>query len=228
MFSNGTGLYLLLTLPFMALGLLAQRWVKRSFARWSQVDAGGPTGEQVARQILAANGLGSMAVEVTPGELSDHYDPRTRVIRLSAAVASSRSVASVAVAAHECGHAIQHARGMAAFRFRGVLAGPVGLASNYWMILLMAGFFLHSLGMIKLAIGLYAVAVLFHIVTLPVEFDASRRAMGQLRTLGLAGGSTVLAGSRNVLTAAAMTYVVGALAAIAQLLYFALQFLDER
>ena len=224
---HGFGLYLILTVPFMLLGLGAQRWVKSAFSKWSQVDAGGPTGEEIARQILSANGIGDIPVEITPGALSDHYDPRGRVIRLSEAVARSRSVASVAVAAHECGHAIQHARGNAFFKLRNALAVPVGFASNFWMILLMAGIFLNAFGLIKIAIALYAAAVLFHIVTLPVEFDASRRAMGQLETLGLTANGTVRTGARNVLTAAAMTYVVGALAAIAQLLYFVLAFLGN-
>ena len=149
--NSNFGLYLALTIPFMVLGFVAQRWVKSAFEKWSQVDSGGPNGAEVARRILAANGLGEMPISVTPGELSDHYDPRDRSIHLSQAVAGSSSVASIAVAAHECGHAIQHAKGMASFKLRGALAGPVGFASNGWMFVLMGGVLLKSVGMIQVA-----------------------------------------------------------------------------
>jgi Zn-dependent membrane protease YugP len=223
--SSNLGLYLALTIPFMILGFVAQSWVKKSFATWSQVDSGGPNGADVARRILDANGLAGMPISVTPGELSDHYDPRDRSIHLSQAVAGSSSVASVAVAAHECGHAIQHAKGMASFKLRGALAGPVGFASQGWMFVLFGGVLLHSIGMIQVAIALYALVVLFYLVTLPVEFDASRRAMGQLQVVGLSSNPQVVSGARRVLSAAAMTYVVAALAAIAQLVYFVATYL---
>jgi uncharacterized protein len=218
-------LYIALTIPPLLLGFAAQAWVKRSFSKWSQVDAGGLAGADVARQILDANGLSAVPISITPGELSDHYDPRSRSIHLSEAVARSSSVASVAVAAHEVGHAIQHAKGNAFFKFRSVLAPPVSITSQYWIYLLLAGLFLRQVGLIQLAIALYALAVVFHIVTLPVEFDASRRAMGQLQVLGVTANGTVQTGARNVLSAAAMTYVAGALAAIAQLIYFVLAFM---
>ena len=221
-------IYLAFTIPPLLLGLAAQRWVKNSFARWSEVSAGAVTGADVARQILAANGLQSIPVSVTPGELSDHYDPRDRSVHLSQAVAQSSSVASIAVAAHEVGHAIQHAKGSAFFKFRTVLAAPVQLASQYWIFLLFGGMLLGQLNLVGLGIALYAVVVLFHVVTLPVEFDASRRAMGQLETLGITANGTVHTGARNVLTAASMTYVAGALAAISQLMYFLYAFLGQR
>jgi uncharacterized protein len=221
-------IYLAFIIPPLLLGLYAQHWVKKSFAKWSEVSAGNISGAEVAQRILAASGLQSIPVSVTPGELSDHYDPRDKSIHLSQAVAQSSSVASIAVAAHEVGHAIQHAKGNAFFKFRTVLATPVQLASQYWIFLLFGGMLLGQLNLIGLGIALYAVVVLFSLVTLPVEFDASRRAMGQLEALGITTNGTVHDGARNVLTAAAMTYVAGALAAVSQLLYFLYIFMGQR
>ena len=152
---------------------------------------------------------------MTPGELSDHYDPRDKSVHLSQAVAQSNSVASIAVAAHEVGHAIQHAKGNAFFQFRTVLAGPVADRQPALDLPLLAGILLRQLNLIGLARSCTPLVVLFHLVTLPVEFDASRRAMGQLDALGITSDGTVHAGARNVLSAAAMTYVAAALAALA-------------
>jgi uncharacterized protein len=221
-------LYLAFAIPPLILGLAAQAWVKNSFAKWSEVPAGRLAGADVARRILEANGLGSIPVSVTPGELSDHYDPRDRSVHLSQAVAQSSSVASIAVAAHEVGHAIQHARGNAFFKLRTALAGPVQFASQAWIFLLFGGLIFGALGLVKLGIALYAIVVLFAIVTLPVEFDASRRAMGSLEALGITSDGTVRKGARTVLTAAAMTYIAGALAAISQLAYFLYVFAGQR
>jgi Zn-dependent membrane protease YugP len=221
---HGFGLYLVFFIPPLLLGLAAQWWVKSSFAKWSAVEAGRHTGADVARIILNANGLDSIPISVTPGELSDHYDPRDRSIHLSEAVARSASVSATSVAAHECGHAIQHARANVFFQVRSALARPVGFASGLFMPLLLIGFVANALGLVLAAIALYSVAVLFHIVTLPVELDASRRARRQLADLGFFENPVVAKGSRQVLTAAAMTYIAGALAAIAQLIYFILAF----
>jgi Zn-dependent membrane protease YugP len=221
-------LYLAFVIPPLLIGLWAQHWVKSSFAKWSEVPAGAVSGAEVARRILAANGLQSIPVSVTPGELSDHYDPRDKSVHLSQAVAQSNSVASIAVAAHEVGHAIQHAKGNAFFKLRTVLAQPVQIASQFWIFLLFGGIILRQLGLIELGIALYAIVVVFHIVTLPVELDASRRAMGQLEVLGITADGTVHTGARTVLTAAAMTYVAGALAALSQLAYFIYAFLGQR
>jgi Zn-dependent membrane protease YugP len=177
------------------------------------------TGAQVARRVLDANGLNEVPVEETPGSLSDHYDPRSRSVHLSPEVFQQVSVASTAVAAHEVGHAIQHAKSYAFFKFRSTLFPAVQFASNIWMLFLLGGIFLQITGFIVLAIALYAVAVLFTLVTLPVEFDASSRAKRQLTDLGLVA-SNEAAGVQSTLKAAAWTYVAGALAAVAQLLYF--------
>jgi len=204
----------------LVLGFWAQHKVKSTFAKNLEVPvANGMTGAQVARRVLDANGLNEVPVEETPGSLSDHYDPRSRSVHLSPEVFQQVSVASTAVAAHEVGHAIQHAKSYAFFKFRSTLFPAVQFASNIWMLFLLGGIFLQITGFIVLAIALYAVAVLFTLVTLPVEFDASGRAKRQLTDLGLVASSEA-AGVQSTLKAAAWTYVAGALAAVAQLLYF--------
>jgi Zn-dependent membrane protease YugP len=204
----------------MVLGFWAQHRVKSTFARNLEVPvANGMTGAQVARRILDSNGLQEVPVEETPGTLSDHYDPRSRSVHLSPEVFRGVSVASTAVGAHEVGHALQHANAYAFFRFRSALFPAVQFASNIWMLFLLGGLFLGILGFVYIAIALYAIAVLFQLVTLPVEFDASRRADRQLRDLGLVAANEG-DGVRATLKAAAWTYVAAALAAIAVLLYY--------
>jgi len=204
----------------MVIGFWAQHRVKTTFARNLEVPvANGMTGAQVARRILDANGLNEVPVEETPGSLSDHYDPRSKSIHLSPEVFRGVSIASTAVGAHEVGHAIQHAQAYAFFRFRSAMFPAVQFASNIWMLFLIGGIFLNILGFIYVAVALYAIAVLFTIVTLPVEFDASSRAKRQLGDLGLVA-ATEGAGVKSVLKAAAWTYVAGALAAVAMLLYY--------
>ena len=185
------------------------------------------TGEQVARQILDANGLQSVPVNAVPGQLSDHYDPRGRSVNLSEPVYGAATISSTAVAAHEVGHAIQHAKAYFPMTVRSALWPVTAFASSAWMFLLIAGALLSSLGLIYVAIGLFSAVVLFQVVTLPVEFDASRRAAVQLKTLGIANPDESV-GVRKVLTSAALTYVAGALAAIAQLGYFVITFLGNR
>jgi uncharacterized protein len=204
----------------MVLGFWAQHKVKSTFARNLEVPvANGMTGAQIARRILDANGLNEVPVEETPGTLSDHYDPRSRSVHLSPEVYGQVSVASTAVGAHEVGHAIQHAQAYAFFRFRSAMFPAVQFASNIWMLFLIGGIFLGILGFIYVAIALYAIAVLFQFVTLPVEFDASRRAKRQLNDLGLVA-SNEATGVQATLKAAAWTYVAAALAAVAVLLYY--------
>jgi Zn-dependent membrane protease YugP len=177
------------------------------------------TGAQVARRVLDANGLNEVPVEETPGSLSDHYDPRSRSVHLSPDVYHGVSVASTAVGAHEVGHAIQHAQAYGFFRVRSAMFPAVAFASNIWMLFLIGGIFLNILGFVYVAIALYSVAVLFQIVTLPVEFDASRRANAELSNLGLVAANEG-SGVKSVLKAAAWTYVAAALAAVAVLLYY--------
>ena len=223
------GLYFLFLIPPLIIGFAVQAWLKKTVARNMQVEVmNGLTGADIARQILDRNGLQGVPVETSPGgPLSDHYDPRKKSVHLSEPVYSGRSIASSAIAAHEVGHAIQHEKAYAPFRLRSALWPAVAFASNAWIFLLMIGVFAQLYGLVTFAVILYSVVVLFQLVTLPVEFDASRRAMGQLNDLGLvtAGESQ---GARKVLTATAMTYVAAALAALSQLAYYALVFLGNR
>jgi len=225
---SGLGLYVAFLVPPLVLGLAVQWWLKKTVARNQQQPvAAGMTGAQVARTILDRNGLGEVPVQrAGGGPLSDHYDPRSRSVHLSQDVYDGADVTGAAVAAHEVGHAIQHARAYAPMQLRSALFPVVSFASSFWMILLIGGAVLGFLGLVQLAIVLYAVAVLFHFVTLPVEFDASRRANVQLRELGLVTAGEQR-GVKSVLNSAALTYVAGALAALTQLLYFALMFLGQ-
>lgn len=211
----------------MVLGFWAQHRVKSTFARNLEVPvANGMTGAQVARRILDANGLNEVPIEETPGSLSDHYDPRSKSVHLSPEVFQGVSIASTSVAAHEVGHALQHAQAYAFFKFRSAMFPAVQFASNIWVLFLLGGIFFQITGFVVLAVALYSIAVLFQIVTLPVEFDASSRAKRQLNELGLVVASEG-AGVKSVLKAAAWTYVAGALAAVAMLLYY-LSLLNNR
>jgi Zn-dependent membrane protease YugP len=212
--------FLILFIVPMAIGLWAQHRVKSTFARNLEVPVShGLTGAEVARRVLDSNGLHEVPIEETPGSLSDHYDPKNRSVHLSSDVYNGRSISSTAVGAHEVGHAIQHAQAYGFFRARSAMFPAVAFASQIWLLFLIGGIFLNILGFIYVAIALYSIAVLFQIVTLPVEFDASRRANQQLRDLGLVA-TTEATGVKSVLKAAAWTYVAGALAAVAVLLYY--------
>jgi Zn-dependent membrane protease YugP len=223
------GLYLLFLVPPLLIGLGVQAWLRSTFARYSKVPlASGLNGAAVAREVLDRNGLANVPVGPAPGgPLSDYYDPRKRALFLSQPVYEPASVAAAAVAAHESGHALQQAHGYVPLRLRSAMFPAVAFASSAWIWLLLLGAVLGAFGLVAIALVLYAVAVLFHFVTLPVEFNASRRAGAQLRELGLVG-PVEYAGVQKVLTAAALTYVAGALAALSQLLYYALVFFGNR
>ena len=223
------GLFIVFMVPPLVLGLVIQWWLKRTFARYSQVEIGsGLPGAQVARRILDQNGLTEVPVEVSPGgPLSDHYDPRKKALFLSEPVYQPPSVAAAAVAAHETGHALQDQRHYLPLRIRSAMFPAVAFASTAWIWLLIIGAVLNALNLVALALLLYAVAVAFHLVTLPVEFNASKRASAQLRELGIVGAGEQ-EGVNQVLRAAALTYVAGALAALSVLLYYALVFFGNR
>jgi Zn-dependent membrane protease YugP len=222
-------LYLAFLIPPLLIGFAVQHWLKSTVAREIQVPvASGLSGADVARTILDRNGLHGVPVEMSPGgPLSDHYDPRKRAVFLSEPVYAGRAVASSAIGAHEVGHALQHEAAYAFFRIRSALWPVVAFSSQAWLFILLAGVLFNVLGLIQVAIVLFAAVVLFQLVTLPVEFDASRRAMAQLAGLGLVT-EPERDGARKVLTAAAMTYVAGALAALSQLAYYVIVFLGRR
>jgi uncharacterized protein len=218
---SGWSLYLVCFIVPFVIGLAVQGWMKNTFARNSQVPVGnGMTGAQVARSILDSNGLSNVAVQPAKGgPLSDNYDPRRRAVFLSQPVYAGRSVASAAVAAHETGHAIQHAQAYVPMKARSALWPVAAFGSQAWFFLLLIGLVFQFSGLVTLALIVFGFAIVFQIVTLPVEFNASRRAAQQLKALGLVTDGEA-AGVRQTLTAAAMTYVAAALVSIAQFLYF--------
>lgn len=209
--------YLLVVLAALVLGSLAQAYIRSTYRKWSQVDAHIPgTGADVARRMLADGGAGGVGITRVAGSLTDHYDPRDNQLHLSDDNYRGGSVASVAVACHEAGHAIQAARGFVPYRLRSALVPVVNIAQSSWTVVLLAGVLLNLAGFVQLAILLFAVSVVFQLVTLPVEIDASRRAVAYL---GEHGAGLDEKGARAVLTAAALTYVAAALTSIMQLVY---------
>jgi Zn-dependent membrane protease YugP len=210
--------YIWIMLIGLVLGLITQGWINSAYRRWSRVPLmTGKSGAEVARTMLDSHGLSSVAIEQVGGNLTDHYDPRSRVLRLSSAVYSGRSVASAGVAAHEAGHAVQHAEAYAPAAIRQTLVPAANIGSQMSWVLIMLGFFLNFSGLILVGALVFGFAVLFQLVTLPVEFDASRRAVATL-SAGLPPEQA--AGAKSVLSAAAMTYVAAALVSILQFAYF--------
>lgn len=195
--------------------------MKATFSRYSRVrNHSGMTGKQAAEEILRRAGIYDVRVEHVSGELTDHYDPRSKVLRLSDATYNQTSVAAMGVAAHECGHAIQHQKGYFPLTVRGALVPVVNLGSTIAWPLIIMGMFINSrssLLLINLGILAFSLAVLFQIITLPVEFNASGRAIKILGETGMLYPDEVSA-TRKVLSAAALTYVAGAASAILQLL----------
>jgi len=209
---------MIIVIPALLLALYAQLRVQSTYARWSQVRiANGLSGAQIAQEILRRNGLSDVEIERTDGVLSDHYDPRTRTLSLSSDVHDGVSVASAGVAAHETGHAIQHAREYAPLALRSAMVPTAQFGSFLWFPLFLIGLFIHSGVMVQLGILIFSAGVAFTIVTLPVEFDASARAMRVLREERLVTADE-FQGVRAVLTAAALTYVAAAAMAVLQLI----------
>lgn len=223
-------IYLLLMLPVLILGFVAQAAVQSRFSRYSQVKSrSGLTGTQTARQILDTNELYDVAVEETQGFLSDHYDPRSRSLRLSPGVARQPSVAAIGIAAHEAGHALQHATGYWALQLRSSLVPVVQFGSWLGPLVILSGLALEyvfrrtglGLNIAWIGVVLYGLIALFAIVTLPVELDASARARKLVHEYNIVDRQE-LDGVRSVLSAAAWTYVVGALAAMVEVLRWVL------
>ncbi len=212
--------YLLLMVVILALGLGSQAWIKSTYNKWSKVPiATRETGAQAARRMLDANGLSSVQINALSTEdLADHFDPTNNTLSLSRNVYAGTSVAATAIACHEAGHAVQHARNYVPARIRMALVPVTNVASNAWIILFFVGFFLNLVGLVYVAIALFAFAILFQIVTLPVELDASHRAL-EVISSNPALPAMEVSGARTVLTAAAFTYVAAALASLLQLAY---------
>jgi hypothetical protein len=216
-------MYILISLPALILGFWAQWKVSSAFKRYSQERTrSGMTGAEVAQRVLSFNGLHHVRVEPVQGFLSDHYDPRGKVLRLSPDVYSSPSTAAAGIAAHEAGHAIQDAQGYAALRLRSVMVPAVSIGSWIGPVVFMVGLFMLPLvgtSLAWLGVLIFAVTAVFAIVTLPVEFDASRRAKLALATQSIVMPQEMV-GVNKVLDAAALTYVAGAVQAVSTLLYY--------
>ena len=215
-------MYLILFILMLLLPLIAQINVKSTFNKYSKIaNSRGLTADQVARMILDANGLHYIQIEHIKGNLSDHYDPKANVVRLSDSTFGQRSVAAIGVAAHECGHAVQHAESYAPIVIRSKLVPVTNICSHLWYLVLIIGVVLSSLSIgtvfVYLSIAMFAAVVVFQTVTLPVEFDASSRALKTLANDGILEPSEVPHAGK-VLKAAALTYVAGLLASIMQLI----------
>ncbi|WP_297208869.1 zinc metallopeptidase [uncultured Flavonifractor sp.] len=220
--------YWMILVPAMLIALLAQLNVSSTFNRYSRVgSARGFTGAQAAEAVLRTHGVYDVRIERVAGRLSDHYDPRSNVIRLSDAVYGSTSIASVGVAAHEAGHAVQYAQGYAPIRLRTAIIPVCNIGSQLSILLIVVGLLLYSQPLFGLGVLLFSLAVVGQLVTLPVEFNASRRAIVSLRETRLLDEEE-LRGAKKVLGAAALTYVAALLVSLAQLLRFLLAFGGRR
>ncbi len=212
--------YMMIMLPALAFSLWASFKTKSAFKRYSKVRVmSGQTGAQAAKTLLDRAGVTDVEIKPVRGLLSDHYNPMTKTLALSEGVYGQNSVAAVGVACHEAGHAIQHARAYKPLWLRSLLVKPASIGSSFGVWAVIIGLFLSSTGLIQLGIVLFAAAVAFQLVTLPVEFDASARAKRLAAEYGIVNDQES-AGINKVLNAAAMTYVAAAATAILQLLYF--------
>lgn len=222
----GMGTFLIYFAILLILPLWAQSKVKNTYKKYMKVpNSSGMSGADVARRILQENGIFDVNVEETKGFLSDHYDPRKKVVRLSSHNYHQHSKAAAAIAAHEVGHAIQDAQDYAFLRFRHALVPVANLGSNLSIFLIIGGIIFSATGLVGIGIVFMAFAVLFQLVTLPVEFDASNRAMDQLVSSGVIT-SNEHTETKKVLNAAALTYVAAAIVAVMELLRFVFIFLN--
>ena len=213
--------YLMYMIPAFILMAITSWYVKAAYNKWSRVAAGSRfTGYEATRRLIASSGLQGVKIQGTPGEMTDHYDPRDKTVYLSGGVANSPSVAALAIAAHELGHAQQDAEEYFPLKFRGVLVPLVNIGSNLGWILIMIGLFLQLTQIAWIGILVFSGGALFALVTLPVEFDASARARRMLADSGIIQTDAEMRGVSNVLNAAALTYVAGLVTAILQLLYY--------
>jgi Zn-dependent membrane protease YugP len=206
----------------------AQLYIRSTYGRWSRVpNSARLSGGQIAEFLRERASFGGRsgrdaitAIKVVPGNLSDHFDPRDRSLGLSAEVAQQPSVAAMAIAAHEVGHAVQHAEGSALMKIRGILVPAASLGPNVAYILIFAGLIFQLSGLVTLGIIFFGIAVLFSILTLPVEIGASRKALAMLDSTGLVTTTGERAAAQSMLTAAALTYVAAAVTAVLTLLYY--------
>ena len=214
--------YLIFMAPAFILMMLTSWYVKSAYNKWSKVPSNSRmTGTQAAQRLISVGGLYGVRIEGVRGNLSDHYDPRTKTLRLSQGVANSASVAAVAVAAHELGHAMQDAEDSLPLRFRAALVPAVNIGSWLGWILIMVGLFLQMVNLAWLGVLIFSGGAVFALATLPVELNASARAKQLLADTGIIQSEQERRGVNNVLNAAALTYVASLVTAVLQLLYFA-------
>jgi hypothetical protein len=217
-------LYLIIVGPTIILAIWAQFKVKAAFSKWSEVGASSRiSGAEAARRVLAGAGLHEVRVEETHGFLSDHYDPRDRTLRLSPEVYRGSTVAAIGVAAHEAGHALQHAESYALLKMRTAIVPFASVGSWIAWPMIAFGILLHIQHLALAGVIAFSALVVFQLITLPVELDASRRAKAMLATNGIVWGGEESHGVKKVLDAAALTYVAATIGALAQLFYFLLQ-----
>ncbi|MBT1247385.1 MULTISPECIES: zinc metallopeptidase [unclassified Thermosipho (in: thermotogales)] len=208
----------IILIPGILLALIAQMYVQERFSKYSRIPSSlNMTGAELAKFMLESSGIYNVKVERVPGNLTDHYDPIKKVVRLSDATYNSNSVAALGVVAHEIGHAIQHARKYVPLILRNSIAPVVSFSSNLSWILFILGFIFMNIALVRIGILLFSLAVIFSLITLPVEFDASRRAIKILES-NLMMPKNELSGVKSVLGAAAMTYIASTLMAFLQLL----------
>ena len=216
-------LYWIMMIPVLIFSGIAAWRVKSTFNKYSRIGSrSGLTGAGMAREILRRNGLLDVDVVETSGFLSDHYDPTKRVVRLSPEVYRGGSISALGVAAHETGHALQHAQAYAPLKLRTMMVPVASIGSNLSWIIIFAGFIIGVMGLVKIGILLFTAVVVFQLITLPVEFNATSRAKAMLASSGVVAPAE-LDGVNRVLSAAAMTYVAAAASAIMTLLYYVLR-----
>jgi Zn-dependent membrane protease YugP len=214
-------MYLCFMIPAIALMGFASWYVRHAYNKWSKVRAtSGLTGHQAAQRLISTGNLYGVQVQGTAGQLSDHYDPRTKTLYLSQGVANSPSVASVAIAAHELGHALQDAEEYFPMRVRSMLVPAVNIGSNLGWIMILIGLFLQQVNIAWIGVAVFSAGALFALATLPVEFNASGRAKQLLYETGIVQTEEERRGVNQVLNAAALTYVAGLITAVMQLLYY--------
>lgn len=227
-YMDSTWLYLILVVPAFIISLVAQAKVKSTYSKMAKVrNTSGYTGAQAAAAVLRHYGIMDVRIEETSGKLSDHFDPRTKVIRLSREVYYGNSIAAVGIACHEAGHAAQHAQGYVPIKIRNAIIPACNIGSYLGIPLAFAGYFFGFEPLILAGLGLYSLIAVFQLVTLPVEFNASSRAVRVIDETGLLRSEEEIKGAKKVLSAAAMTYVAALVVTLANLLRFAVLFLGR-
>lgn len=213
--------YLIYMIPAFILMAATSWYVKSAYNKWGKVKAqSGLTGSQAAERLISSMGLYGVRIQPIAGNLTDNYDPRTKVLNLSQGVATTPSVAALAIAAHELGHALQDSQDYIPMRFRSALVPAVNIGSNLGWILIMIGLFLGWTQVAWLGVAIFSAGAIFALATLPVEFNASTRAKQMLADSGIIMGDEERRGVNNVLNAAALTYVAALVTSVMQLLYF--------